>query len=71
MSKKIFLGIGAGPIQTGIFVAGAAAGGFERIVLADVDSALVEALRRREEAAGGQSAGAVGPSAGADAGEAR
>lgn len=46
MSKKIFLGIGAGPIQTGIFVAGAAAGGFERIVLADVDSALVEALRR-------------------------
>ena len=46
MSKKIFLGIGAGPIQTGIFVAGAAAGGFERIVLADVDAALVEALRR-------------------------
>lgn len=46
MSKKIFLGIGAGPIQTGIFVAGAAAGGFERIVLADVDTALVEALRR-------------------------
>lgn len=46
MSKKNFLGIGAGPIQTGIFVAGAAAGGFERIVLADVDAALVEALRR-------------------------
>ena len=46
MSKKIFLGIGAGPIQTGIFVAGAAAGGFDRIVLADVDSALVEAVRR-------------------------
>lgn len=46
MSKKIFLGIGAGPIQTGIFVAGAAAGGFERIVLADVDTTLVEALRR-------------------------
>ena len=34
--KKIFLGIGAGPIQTGIYVAGAAKGGFDRIVLADV-----------------------------------
>lgn len=46
MSERIFLGIGAGPIQTGIFVAGAAAGGFDRIVLADVDTVLVEALRR-------------------------
>ncbi len=40
-----FLGIGAGPIQTGIFVSGAAQGGFSRIVLADVDEALVAALR--------------------------
>ena len=32
-----FLGIGAGPIQTGIFVSGAAKGGYKRIVLADVD----------------------------------
>lgn len=37
--KKIFLGIGAGPIPTGIYVAGAAKGGFDRIVLADVDAA--------------------------------
>ena len=27
-----FLGIGLGPIQTGIFLAGAAKGGFDRIV---------------------------------------
>lgn len=40
-----FLGIGAGPIQTGIFVSGAVSGGFSRIVLADVDRALVEAVR--------------------------
>ncbi len=40
-----FLGIGAGPIQTGIFVSGAARGGFSRIVLADVDEALVDAVR--------------------------
>ena len=44
--KKIFLGIGAGPIQTGIYVAGAAKGGFDRIVLADVDAALVGAIRK-------------------------
>ncbi len=43
---KTFLGIGAGPIQTGIFVSGAASGGFERIVLADVDAELVAAVRR-------------------------
>ncbi|MBO7741803.1 MAG: hypothetical protein J6S21_04540, partial [Victivallales bacterium] len=43
--KKTFLGIGAGPIQTGIFVAGAAAAGYDRIVLADVDAALVAAIR--------------------------
>ena len=42
---KIFLGIGAGPIQTGIYVSGAAKGGFERIVLADVDKSLVSAIR--------------------------
>ena len=40
------LGIGAGPIQTGIFVSGAARGGFSRIVLADVDKELVKAIRR-------------------------
>ena len=42
---KTFLGIGAGPIQTGIYVAGAAKGGFDRIVLADVDKALVAAIQ--------------------------
>ena len=46
MSEKIFLGIGAGPIQTGIYVAGAAKGGFDRIVLADVDTDLVSAIRK-------------------------
>lgn len=43
--SKIFLGIGAGPIQTGIYVAGAAKGGYDRIVLADVDKALVAAIK--------------------------
>ncbi len=41
-----FLGIGAGPIQTGIFVSGAAQGGFDRIVLADVDQELIQAVRK-------------------------
>ena len=40
-----FLGIGFGPIQTGIFLLGASKGGFDRIVGADVDKALVESLR--------------------------
>ncbi|MFA6290265.1 MAG: hypothetical protein WC637_00715 [Victivallales bacterium] len=43
---KTFLGIGAGPIQTGIFVRGAISGGFDRIVLADVDAELVNAVRQ-------------------------
>jgi len=41
---KIFLGIGAGPIQTGIFVSGAAKNKFDRIILADVDTELVAAI---------------------------
>ena len=41
-----FLGIGAGPIQTGIFVSGAARGDYSRIVLADVDEGIVAAVRR-------------------------
>ena len=40
-----FLGIGFGPIQTGIFLLGAYKGGFNRIVVADVDKSLVTALR--------------------------
>lgn len=43
--NRTFIGIGAGPIQTGIFVAGAFQGGFDRIVLAEVDSAVVSAVR--------------------------
>ena len=35
-----FVGIGLGPIQTGIFLAGAAKGGFDRIVIAEVNDAL-------------------------------
>ncbi len=41
-----FLGIGLGPIQTGIFLSGAAKGGFDRLVVADVDAELVAAIRR-------------------------
>ncbi len=42
---KTFLGIGLGPIQTGIFLLGASKGGFDRIIVADVDKSLVKALR--------------------------
>ncbi len=45
VENRTFLGIGAGPIQTGIFVAGTSKGGFSRIVLADVDPKLVAAIR--------------------------
>ncbi|MFA6566736.1 MAG: hypothetical protein WCS96_00855 [Victivallales bacterium] len=41
-----FLGIGFGPIQTGIFLLGAYKGGFDRIVVADVDKNLVNSLRK-------------------------
>ncbi|MBO7146776.1 MAG: hypothetical protein J6W81_03410 [Lentisphaeria bacterium] len=41
---KIFLGIGLGPIQTGIFVSGAAKGGFDRIVVAEVDETVKNAV---------------------------
>ena len=44
-----FLGIGLGPIQTGIFLSGASKGGFDRIVIAEVDNKLKEAVN----AAGG------------------
>lgn len=43
---SVLLGIGSGPIQTGIFVSGASRCGFARIVLADVDCELVEAVRK-------------------------
>ena len=42
---KTFLGIGLGPIQAGIFLAGAFRGGFDRLVIADVDAALIQAIR--------------------------
>ncbi|MCF7848185.1 MAG: hypothetical protein K9M45_04985 [Kiritimatiellales bacterium] len=42
---KTFLGIGLGPIQTSIFLDGAFRGGFDRLVIADVDAALVQAVR--------------------------
>ncbi len=44
--SKTFIGIGAGPIQTGIYVAGAAEGGFDRLVLAEVEPTLVAALKQ-------------------------
>jgi len=42
---SVFLGIGLGPIQSGIFISGAAKGGFTRIVIADVDRNIVEYIR--------------------------
>ncbi len=42
---QTFLGIGLGPIQTSIFLDGAFRGGCGRLVIADVDAALVAALR--------------------------
>jgi len=42
---SVFLGIGLGPIQSGIFISGASKGGFSRIVIADVDRNLVEHIR--------------------------
>lgn len=41
-----FLGVGLGPIQTGIFLDGASRGGFARLVIAEVDAALVDAVRQ-------------------------
>jgi hypothetical protein len=43
--SKAFLGIGLGPIQTGIFLDGAFRGGFDSLVIADVDAALIQAVR--------------------------
>ena len=43
---KIFLGIGLGPIQTGIFVSGASKGGFDRIVVAEVDENVKNPVNR-------------------------
>jgi len=40
-----FLGIGLGPIQTGIFLSGAHQGGMERIIIAEVDPEIVKAVR--------------------------
>ena len=41
---KIFLGIGLGPIQTGIFVSGASKGGFDKIIIAEVDEVVKNAV---------------------------
>jgi hypothetical protein len=42
---KTFLGVGLGPIQTGIFLDGASRGGFDRMVIAEVDAALISSVR--------------------------
>ncbi|MDD5699227.1 MAG: hypothetical protein PHH77_11475 [Victivallaceae bacterium] len=47
---KIFVGVGLGPIQTGIFMSGAAKGKFDRIVIAEVDDRIKNAVN----AAGGK-----------------
>ena len=41
---KVFVGVGLGPIQTGIFLSGAAKGGFDRIVIAEVDDKIKDAI---------------------------
>lgn len=41
---RTFVGIGLGPIQTGIFLAGASKGNFDRIVIAEVDENLKNAV---------------------------
>ncbi len=47
MGKHIFCGFGFGPIQAGLFVKEAfESGHFSRIVVAEIDAALVEAVRR-------------------------
>ena len=39
-----FVGVGLGPIQTGIFLAGASKGGFSRIVIAEVNDKIKDAV---------------------------
>ena len=41
---KVFVGVGLGPIQTGIFMSGAGRGKFDRIVIAEVDDKLRNAI---------------------------
>ena len=41
---KVFVGVGLGPIQTGIFMAGAGRSKFDRIVIAEVDDKLRNAI---------------------------
>ena len=41
---KVFVGVGLGPIQTGIFMSGACRGKFDRIVIAEVDDKLRNAI---------------------------
>ncbi len=41
---KVFVGVGLGPIQTGIFMSGACRGNFDRIVIAEVDDKLRNAI---------------------------
>ena len=43
---SVFLGIGLGPIQTGIFIPGARRAGFDRIVIAEVDKNICSAVRK-------------------------
>jgi hypothetical protein len=47
---RTFLGIGLGPIQTGIFLDGAYRGGFDRIVIAEVDEELIRSVRASDGA---------------------
>jgi len=46
MAERVFVGFGFGPIQAGLFVSEAFAGGnFSRLVVAEIDPALVAAVR--------------------------
>lgn len=49
MAEHVFTGFGFGPIQSGLFVAEAfRSGNFSRIVVAEIDGRLVDAIRRNE-----------------------
>ncbi len=49
MSGRVFVGFGFGPIQAGLFVSEAFAGGnFSRLVVAEIDPALVDAVRAND-----------------------
>ena len=55
MAGHVFTGFGFGPIQGGLLVAEAfGSGNFERLVIAEIDGELVEAVRGDDCLCGGE-----------------